>query len=124
MSDPALDAQLRTLVGLGAEHKPFECVGDPDESAVALTEVSRPRTGATSPRWATSRANWVPNKRSTTSSNRKDPAVSRPTGFADLAGQRVGIFGYGVEGRATRRRLEGVTDAVVLVDDADDVDPE
>jgi hypothetical protein len=41
LSDPALDAQLRTLVGLGAEHKPFECVGDPDESAVALTEVSR-----------------------------------------------------------------------------------
>jgi hypothetical protein len=32
--------QLRTLVGLGAEHKPFECVGDPDESAVALTRVS------------------------------------------------------------------------------------
>jgi hypothetical protein len=32
---------LRTLVGLGAEHKPFECVGDPDESAVALTAVSR-----------------------------------------------------------------------------------
>jgi hypothetical protein len=41
LSDPALAAQLRTLVGLGAEHKPFECVGDPDESAVALTEVSR-----------------------------------------------------------------------------------
>ncbi len=41
LSDAALDAQLRTLVGLGAEHKPFECVGDPDESAVALTEVSR-----------------------------------------------------------------------------------
>ena len=40
LSDPARDAQLRTLVGLGAEHKPFECVGDPDESAVALTEVS------------------------------------------------------------------------------------
>jgi UDP-N-acetylmuramoylalanine-D-glutamate ligase len=44
--------------------------------------------------------------------------VFRPTGFADLAGKRVGIFGYGVEGRATRRRLEGVTDAIVLVDDA------
>jgi UDP-N-acetylmuramoylalanine--D-glutamate ligase len=43
--------------------------------------------------------------------------VFRPTGFADLAGKRVGIFGYGVEGRATRRRLDGVTDAVVLVDD-------
>jgi UDP-N-acetylmuramoylalanine--D-glutamate ligase len=50
--------------------------------------------------------------------------VFRPTGFADLAGKRVGIFGYGVEGRATRRRLVGVTDTVVLVDDATDVDPE
>jgi hypothetical protein len=40
LSDPARADQLRTLVGLGAEHKPFECVGDPDESAVALTEVS------------------------------------------------------------------------------------
>jgi UDP-N-acetyl-alpha-D-muramoyl-L-alanyl-L-glutamate epimerase len=40
ISDPARVEQLRTLVGLGAEHKPFECVGDPDESAVALTEVS------------------------------------------------------------------------------------
>jgi UDP-N-acetylmuramoyl-L-alanine---L-glutamate ligase len=50
--------------------------------------------------------------------------VSRPTGFADLAGKRVGIFGYGVEGRATRRRLEGLTEAVVLVDDASDVDPD
>jgi hypothetical protein len=40
LSDPARNEQLRTLVGLGAEHKPFECVGDPDESAVALTDVS------------------------------------------------------------------------------------
>jgi UDP-N-acetylmuramoylalanine--D-glutamate ligase len=49
--------------------------------------------------------------------------VSRPTGFADLAGQRVGIFGYGIEGRSTRRRIEGVASAIVLVDDAV-VDPE
>ena len=41
----------------------------------------------------------------------------RPTGFADLTGRRVGIFGYGVEGRATQRRLRGVTDHVVIVDD-------
>lgn len=47
----------------------------------------------------------------------------RPTGFADLAGKRVGIFGYGVEGRATRRRLDGVTDTIVLVDDAPGDDP-
>ena len=46
----------------------------------------------------------------------------RPTGFADLAGRRVGIFGYGVEGRATERRLSGVASELVIVDDAD-VDP-
>ena len=41
----------------------------------------------------------------------------RPTGFTDLAGKRVGIFGYGVEGRATRRRLADVAGTLVLVDD-------
>ncbi len=40
LSDPQRDAQLRTLVGIGHDHKPFECVGDPDESAVALHEVA------------------------------------------------------------------------------------
>jgi UDP-N-acetylmuramoylalanine--D-glutamate ligase len=49
--------------------------------------------------------------------------VPRRTGFAELAGKRVGVFGYGVEGRATRRRLEGVAGAIVLVDDSD-VDPD
>ena len=46
LSDPAREGQLRTLVGLGVEHKPFECVGDPDESAVALARVS------TMPEWS------------------------------------------------------------------------
>jgi hypothetical protein len=41
LSTPARFDQLRTLVGLGQEHKPFECVGDPDESAVALRKVSQ-----------------------------------------------------------------------------------
>jgi hypothetical protein len=41
LSTPARFDQLRTLVGLGQEHKPFECVGDPDESAVALRRVSQ-----------------------------------------------------------------------------------
>jgi hypothetical protein len=40
LSDPARDAQLRVLVGVGIDAKPFECVGDPDESAVALARVS------------------------------------------------------------------------------------
>lgn len=39
LADPARVDQLRTLVGLSEEHKPFECVGDPDESAQALRLV-------------------------------------------------------------------------------------
>ena len=48
----------------------------------------------------------------------------RPTGFADLAGRRVGIFGVGVEGRASARRLSGLAANVVLVDDQRLVDPD
>jgi UDP-N-acetylmuramoylalanine--D-glutamate ligase len=44
--------------------------------------------------------------------------VFRPTGFADLAGRRVGIFGYGREGRASAARLAGTCE-IILVDDAD-----
>ena len=41
LSDPARTEQLRVLVGVGTDVKPFECVGDPDESAVALERVSQ-----------------------------------------------------------------------------------
>jgi hypothetical protein len=41
LSDPAREEQLRVLVGAGVDFKPFECVGDPDESAVALAKVSQ-----------------------------------------------------------------------------------
>ncbi len=41
----------------------------------------------------------------------------QPTGFADLARKRVGIYGYGVEGHATARRLASITTDLVLVDD-------
>jgi hypothetical protein len=40
LANPDLGDQLASLVGLGAHHKPFECVGDPDESAVALERVA------------------------------------------------------------------------------------
>ena len=43
--------------------------------------------------------------------------MSRLTGFADLAGRRVGLYGVGVEGRAAEARLVGVTSDLVLVDD-------
>ncbi|MHB8378541.1 MAG: hypothetical protein ACYDB2_01305 [Acidimicrobiales bacterium] len=41
LSDPAREGQLRVLVGEGVAFKPFECVGDPDESAVALAKVAQ-----------------------------------------------------------------------------------
>ena len=44
--------------------------------------------------------------------------MSRPTGFADLAGRRVGIFGFGVEGRAAAARLQGTCE-LVIVDDVE-----
>jgi UDP-N-acetylmuramoylalanine--D-glutamate ligase len=49
--------------------------------------------------------------------------VFRPTGFADLTGKRVGVLGYGVEGRAAVARL-GTTSEIVIVDDAEDLGPE
>ena len=43
--------------------------------------------------------------------------MSRPTGFADLLGKRVGLYGFGVEGRATARRLRDVAADLIIVDD-------
>jgi UDP-N-acetyl-alpha-D-muramoyl-L-alanyl-L-glutamate epimerase len=40
LADPERLAQLEALVGLGDTPKPFECVGDPDESGVALHAVA------------------------------------------------------------------------------------
>ncbi|MHB1251644.1 MAG: hypothetical protein ACYC0I_05885 [Acidimicrobiales bacterium] len=40
LANPALKDQLAALVGIGLDHKPFECVGDPGESAIALTMAS------------------------------------------------------------------------------------
>lgn len=45
----------------------------------------------------------------------------RPTGFASLAAKRVGIFGYGMEGRATEARVRDIAASIVIVDDAADV---
>jgi hypothetical protein len=41
LSDPLRENQLRVLVGQGQSSKPFECVGDPGESAVALKNVAQ-----------------------------------------------------------------------------------
>ena len=40
LAESALKDQLSALVGIGLDHKPFECVGDPSESAVALRATS------------------------------------------------------------------------------------
>ena len=45
----------------------------------------------------------------------------RPTGFASLAAKRVGIFGYGIEGRATEARVRTIAASLVIVDDAPDL---
>ena len=47
----------------------------------------------------------------------------RPTGFADLAGKRVGLYGYGIEGRAAAARLANVAE-LVIVDESDGLEPE
>jgi len=47
----------------------------------------------------------------------KEMTVSRPRGVADLAGRRVGIWGYGVEGRASETYLRSRVGELVLVDD-------
>jgi len=41
----------------------------------------------------------------------------RPTGFADLAQKRVGVYGYGLEGRATEQLLSGTCELVIVDDD-------
>lgn len=41
LSDVRRHDQLRVLVGVGVAFKPFECVGDPTESAAALRRVSQ-----------------------------------------------------------------------------------
>jgi hypothetical protein len=41
LGDEGLNEQLRVLVGVGTMYKPFECVGDPEESAAALKRVSQ-----------------------------------------------------------------------------------
>ncbi len=46
--------------------------------------------------------------------------MSRPRGFADLAGRRVGIWGIGVEGTATLARVGPLAREIVLVDDVAD----
>jgi UDP-N-acetyl-alpha-D-muramoyl-L-alanyl-L-glutamate epimerase len=40
LANPDLVEPLRALLAIGEDHKPFECVGDPDESAVALHHVA------------------------------------------------------------------------------------
>jgi len=47
----------------------------------------------------------------------------RPTGFNDLEGKKVGIFGFGIEGRAAAARLAQHAE-LVIVDDSAELGPE
>lgn len=53
LARPDLLAQLTVLVGLGKDRKPFECVGDPVECAVALRAVAASREWSDCPWLAT-----------------------------------------------------------------------
>jgi UDP-N-acetylmuramoylalanine--D-glutamate ligase len=44
--------------------------------------------------------------------------MRHPLGWTDLSARRVGIFGVGVEGVSARRRLEGISNDIVFVDDS------
>ena len=46
--------------------------------------------------------------------------MSRPTGFAELANLNVGVWGFGIEGEATVRRLGSIPRSIVIVDDIAD----
>jgi UDP-N-acetylmuramoylalanine-D-glutamate ligase len=60
---------------------------------------------------------WLPTKRCKICSGHEELAVFRPTGFDDLRGKRVGVWGYGVEGQASVRRLGDTPSSIVIVDD-------
>ena len=106
LSDPARDAQLRVLVGVGAAVKPFECVGDPDESAVALTKVSELEEWRDDERLAALARGVSPDRTfdELLVSPRTEPC-SGPLASLTSPASASDIFGYGVEGRAAAARL-------------------
>ena len=127
LADATLLPQLRALLGLGDERKPFECVGDVDEcrTAAALAAARPDRAG--NPVLHALLAELGPaTPRPPTRSGCSSPSApttspmpsSPPLTWADLRDARVGVWGVGIEGRATLARLSdlGVEPAAVVDD--------
>ena len=114
LQNPANEERFRTLLGLGAGAKPFECVGDIDECR------ARPAAGgpATGPRRAPSSLTRLRAELPATPHPPTPPpccsraaptafriAMRQPISWSALADASVGVWGLGVEGQASIRRL-------------------
>ena len=118
LENPANEERFRTLLGLGAGAKPFECVGDTDECRAAVllaaeredrAEQRGPRTGC-GPNWSPRRQQSPRPRTRRRCSRRRVPTASRiamrqPISWSALADASVGVWGLGVEGTASIRRL-------------------
>ena len=143
LDDPAQEHGFLALLGIG-DYKPFECVGETDESRVAvrlLHEQPRWASSALVPRlveavrahglavatptWTTCSPRAATTPSTTTCWARCVPASERPAPEAgltleSLSGRRVGVWGAGVEGVATVAALRALPvppSALVVVDD-------
>ena len=130
LDDPANEGRFRALVGLDADTKPFECVGDIDECRAAVLPGGRQRedrAGTAPPAPAARRAGRrTPGRgaerraaaRAARARTTSLIAMHPPISWSALADASVGVWGLGVEGRASVRRLRAMGVDPVLVDDA------
>ena len=125
LADPPLAGRFQALLGTSAAAKPFECVGDIGECrAAAVLAAARARPGRPHPAAHPGRAAppavgcppWTrcsARSASTGSRMRMRPTIC----WSDLRGTRAGVWGLGVEGQASLRKLLALGAEPVLVDD-------
>ena len=126
LQNPANEERFRALLGLGAGAKPFECVGDIDECRAATLLAARRADRAGTALLARLRAELARHRARRPRrpcSSRGAPtafriAMRHPISWSALADASVGVWGLGVEGRASIRRLRSMGRDPVLVDDA------
>ena len=127
LENPANEERFRALLGLGTEAKPFECVGDIDECRAAVLLAARREDRATTTglqRLRAELAGTTPTPDAAAFARAAgEPIASRiamrqPISWSALADAPVGVWGLGVEGRASIRRLLTMGSVPVLVDDA------
>ena len=132
LDNPDNEERFRTLLALGPEAKPFECVGDIDEcrAAALLAAQRRDRIGhALLPALrdeVAARHPRAPRAPTPTPAALLAPAwattafpiaMRQPISWSALADAAVGVWGLGVEGQASVRRLAAMGVTPVLVDD-------